>query len=60
MFPVITLLFGIFIIWIIATGKAYQIVQVFRAPIRRGNERSNVNSPNVRSSGSFGGKNRRY
>jgi len=55
MFPVVLLFFGVFTLWIIATGKAYQIVQILGSPVRR-RDRSNVNTPNVRSSGSFGGR----
>lgn len=53
MFAVLMLFGGVFILWIVATGKAYQIVQILGSPVRR--QRSNVNNPNVRSSGSFGG-----
>jgi len=55
MFPVLLLMFGVFTLWIIATGKAYQIVQILGSPVRR-RERSSVNAPNIRSSGSFGGR----
>ncbi len=35
MFPIIVLFLGIFMLWVIATGKAYQIVQVLRRPVGR-------------------------
>lgn len=56
MFPVLLLFGGIFILWIVATGKAVQIVQILGSPVRR--TRPNVSNPNIRSSGSIGGRNR--
>lgn len=56
MFAVLMLFGGIFILWIVATGKAFQIVQILGSPVRR--QRSSVNNPNIRSSGSIGGTRR--
>lgn len=35
MFPFAVLVVGIFTIWFIATGKAYQIIQVIGAPVKK-------------------------
>jgi hypothetical protein len=48
MFPFAVLFIGIFTIWFIATGKAYQIIQVIASPVKM---RGSMQAPDPKRGG---------